>query len=125
VSVTAAVFFTMLLVTANTMAQSVRERTNEIGVLKTLGFGGRSILVLVLLESLFLTLTGGLVGLTLAWFLAGGVGVAIKDYFPSFHIGATTFMVGIALMLAFGMITGAWPALTAMRLKIVDALRRN
>jgi putative ABC transport system permease protein len=112
-------------VTANTMAQSVSERTNEIGVLKTLGFGGRSILVLVLIESLFLTLTGGLVGLTLAWLLAGGVGVAIKDYFPSFHIGAATFMVGIALMLAFGIITGAWPALTAMRLKIVDALRRN
>lgn len=125
VSVTAAVFFTMLLVTANTMAQSVRERTNEIGVLKTLGFGGRSILLLVLLESLFLTLTGGLVGLTLAWLLAGGVGVAIKDYFPSFHIGTATFMVGIVLMLAFGIITGAWPALTAMRLKIVDALRRN
>jgi putative ABC transport system permease protein len=125
VSVTAAVFFTMLLVTANTMAQSVRERTNEIGVLKTLGFGGRSILVLVLLESLFLTLTGGLAGLILAWLLAGGVGVAIKDYFPAFHIGAATFIVGIALMLAFGLITGAWPALTAMRLKIVDALRRT
>ncbi len=125
VSVTAAVFFTMLLVTANTMAQSVRERTNEIGVLKTLGFGGRSILVLVLLESLFLTFTGGLVGLGMAWLLAGGVGAAIKDYFPAFHIGAATFMVGIALMLAFGIITGAWPALTAMRLKIVDALRRN
>ena len=50
VSVTTAVFFTMLLVTANTMAQSVRERTNEIGVLKTLGFSGQSILTLVLLE---------------------------------------------------------------------------
>ena len=125
VSVTAAVFFTMLLVTANTMAQSVRERTNEIGVLKTLGFGGRIILMLVLSEALFLTLTGGLVGLTLAWLLAGGVGVAIKDYFPAFHISAATFMLGIALMLVFGIVTGAWPALTAMRLKIVDALRRN
>ena len=62
VSVTTAVFFTMLLVTANTMAQSVRERTNEIGVLKTLGFSGESILRLVLLESLFLTFTGGLAG---------------------------------------------------------------
>jgi putative ABC transport system permease protein len=124
VSVTAAVFFTMLLVTANTMAQSVSERTNEIGVLKTLGFGGRTILGLVLSESLFLTITGGLVGLGLAWLLAGGVGAAIKDYFPSFHISAATFTVGIALMLAFGLITGAWPALTAMRLKIVDALRR-
>jgi putative ABC transport system permease protein len=125
VSVTTAVFFTMLLVTANTMAQSVRERTNEIGVLKTLGFSGQSILTLVLLESLFLTLTGGLVGLGLAWLMARGVGAAIKDYFPLFHIGAATFTVGISLMLVFGLITGAWPALTAMRLKIVDALRRN
>jgi putative ABC transport system permease protein len=124
VSVTAAVFFTMLLVTANTMAQSVRERTNEIGVLKTLGFGGRTILTLVLLESLFLTLTGGIVGLGLAWLLARGVGVAIKDYFPSFHIGVATMIMGVSLMLAFGLVTGAWPALTAMRLKIVDALRR-
>jgi putative ABC transport system permease protein len=125
VSVTAAVFFTMLLVTANTMALSVSERTNEIGVLKTLGFSGRTIMGLVLSESLFLTIMGGLVGLGLAWFLASIVGAAIKDYFPSFHIGASTFSVGIALMLAFGLITGAWPALAAMRLKIVDALRRN
>ncbi|HET7810540.1 MAG TPA: FtsX-like permease family protein [Steroidobacteraceae bacterium] len=124
VSVTAAVFFTMLLVIANTMAQSVRERTNEIGVLKTLGFSGQSILSLVLMESLFLTITGGIVGLAVAWLLAKVVGVAIKDYFPSFHIGAGTFATGIALMVAFGLLTGAWPALTAMRLKIVDALRR-
>jgi len=124
VSVAVAVFFTMLLVTANTMAQSVRERTNEIGVLKTLGFGGNTILTLVLLESLTLTLAGGLVGLGLAWLLAGGVGVAIKDYFPSFHIGSGTMLVGITLMIAFGLATGLWPALTAMRLKIVDALRR-
>jgi putative ABC transport system permease protein len=125
VSVTAAVFFTMLLVTANTMAQSVSERTNEIGVLKTLGFSGRSILTLVLLESLFLTLAGGLTGLGLAWLLAGGIGVAIKDYFPAFHIGAATLITGTALMIVFGVVTGTWPAVTAMRLKIVDALRRN
>jgi len=124
ISVTAAVFFTMLLVTANTMAQSVRERTNEIGVLKTLGFGGNTILTLVLLESMTLTLAGGLVGLGLAWLMASGVGAMIKDYFPSFHIGAGTMLVGITLMIAFGLATGLWPALTAMRLKIVDALRR-
>jgi putative ABC transport system permease protein len=125
VSVTAAVFFTMLLVTANTMAQSVRERTNEIGVLKTLGFGGNTILTLVLLESLFLTISGGLVGLALAWLMTKGVGAAIKDYFPAFHINATTVVTGLVLMVVFGLITGAWPALTAMRLKIVDALRRS
>jgi putative ABC transport system permease protein len=125
VSVTAAVFFTMLLVTANTMAQSVRERTNEIGVLKTLGFGGSTIMSLVLMESMFLTLMGGLVGLALAWLIANGVGALIKDYFPSFHIGASTVVVGLLLMVSFGVVTGAWPALTAMRLKIVDALRRS
>ena len=86
VSVTAAVFFTMLLVTANTMAQSVRERTNEIGVLKTLGFSGQAILALVLLESLLLTFSGGLVGLGARlvpgeWRWA----MAVKDYFPSFR----------------------------------------
>jgi putative ABC transport system permease protein len=124
VSVTTAVFFTMLLVTANTMAQSVRERTNEIGVLKTLGFSGPSILTLVLLESLFLTFAGGLLGLGLAWLFAGGVGESIKDYFPVFRLDSGTFIAGISLMVLFGLITGAWPALTAMRLKIVDALRR-
>jgi len=125
VSVTTAVFFTMLLVTANTMAQSVRERTNEIGVLKTLGFGGRTILSLVLLESVLLTVTGGIIGLLLAWFIANTVGVMIKDYFPSFHLNTSTFVVGVSLMLVFGLVTGLWPALTAMRLKIVDALRRT
>jgi putative ABC transport system permease protein len=125
VAVTTAVFFTMLLVTANTMAQSVSERTNEIGVLKTLGFGGRTILLLVLLESLFLTFTAGLVGLGLAWLFAGGVGEAIKQYFPIFGLDKGTFITGIVLMLLFGVVTGLWPALTAMRLKIVDALRRT
>src|SRR5689334_17819462 len=124
VSVTTAVFFTMLLVTANTMAQSVSERTNEIGVLKTLGFSGESILSLVLIESLVLTFAGGLVGLGLAWFTAKGLGAAIKDYFPLFQVGTNTILVGLALMLVFGLVTGLWPALTAMRLKIVDALRR-
>src|SRR5262245_52165083 len=124
VSVTTAVYFTMLLVTANTMAQSVSERTNEIGVLKTLGFSGQSILTLVLLESLFITFVAGLTGLGLAWLAAGGLGQAIKDYFPVFEIGASTFITGAALMLVFGVITGLWPALTAMRLKIVDALRK-
>ena len=124
VSVVSAVFFTMLLVTANTMAQSVRERTNEIGVLKTLGFSGQAILTQVLLESLLLTFSGGLVGLGIAWFAAKGLGVAVKDYFPSFHLSTGTFVVGISLMLVFGLVTGLWPALSAMRLKIVDALRR-
>jgi putative ABC transport system permease protein len=90
----------------------------------TLGFSGPSILTLVLLESLLLTLSGGLLGLVLAYLAAGGLGESIKDFFPLFRVGASTFIVGIVLMVLFGLITGAWPALTAMRLKIVDALRR-
>jgi len=125
VSVTTAVFFTMLLVTANSIAESVRERTNEIGVLKTLGFGSREILALVLMESLSLTLIGGLAGLGLAWLGSIILGDLVKDYFPSFGLRDATFLMGIGLMLAFGLITGLWPALTAMRLKIVDALRRS
>jgi putative ABC transport system permease protein len=103
----------------------VRERTNEIGVLKTLGFSGVTILGLVLFEALLLTVTGGLTGLGLAWLTASGVGVAVKDYFPAFGLRATTFAIGALLMLVFGFATGSWPALTAMRLKIVDALRRS
>jgi putative ABC transport system permease protein len=65
-----------------------------------------------------------MVGLLLAYLLASGLGEAIKDYFPLFRVGSSTFIIGAALMLVFGVVTGAWPALTAMRLKIVDALRR-
>jgi len=125
VSVTTAVFFTMLFVTANSVAESVRERTNEIGVLKTLGFGSNSILTLVLLESVSLTLAGGLVGLGIAWLFSKGIADLVKDYFPTFSLTAGTVTVGLGLMLAFGLVTGLWPALTAMRLKIVDALRRG
>ena len=73
ISVVFAVFFTMLLVTANTMAQSVRERTNEIGVLKTLGFSSESVLRLIIGEALFLTVLGGLIGFGLAYLAVGGL----------------------------------------------------
>jgi putative ABC transport system permease protein len=125
VSVTTAVFFTMLLVTANSVAESVRERTNEIGVLKTLGFGSRSVMTLILLESLSLTLVGGLIGLGLAYLAARGLAGLVGDYFPSFGLRPATVTMGLALMLLFGVVTGLWPGLTAMRLKIVDALRRG
>ena len=123
-SVTLAVFFTMLLVTANRMAQSVRERTNEIGVLKTLGFGSGLIIVLVLLESLILTLSGGLVGLALAKVLSLGLAFFLKETMPNFAIDNYTIVLAIGLMLAFGLIAGLWPSLMAQRLKVVDALRR-
>src|SRR6185295_16258460 len=114
-----------LLVTANRMAQSVRERTNEIGVLKTLGFSAALIVGLVLLESMMLTLSGGLVGLGLAKLLSMALAFLLKDTLPGFAIGGSTFVLAAVLMLAFGLISGLWPSLMAMRLKVVDALRRG
>ncbi len=126
ISVVFAVFFTMLLVTANTMAQSVRERTNEIGVLKTLGFSSGSVLRIVIGEALFLTIFGGLIGFALSYALVTFViGPAMKKYFPVFEIGDSTIITAFILMVALGVITGLWPAVSAMRLKITDALRRG
>ena len=123
-SVTLAVFFTMLLVTANRMAQSVRERTNEIGVMKTLGFGATLIVMLVLLESLLMTLSAGLAGIGLAYTLSVGLGPVLKSSFPGFELTGSSILLSIALMIGFGLVAGLWPSLMAMRLKVVDALRR-
>jgi putative ABC transport system permease protein len=125
VSVVFAVFFVMLLVTANTMALSVRERTNEIGVLKTLGFSAGSILRLVVGEAVLLTVVGGLIGFGLGSLFVSGLAPTMKKYFPVFEIADTTIITALVLMVALGVITGLWPAVTAMRLKIVDALRRG
>jgi len=125
VSVVFAVFFTMLLVTANTMAQSVRERTNEIGVLKTLGFSAGAVLRLIIGEALFLTIVGGLIGFGLAYVAVGGLQPTMKKYFPIFEIDSSTIIVSLVLMVTLGIITGLWPAMTAMRLKITDALRKG
>jgi putative ABC transport system permease protein len=125
ISVVFAVFFTMLLVTANTMAQSVRERTNEIGVLKTLGFSAEAVLRLIIGEALFLTIVGGLIGFGLAYLAVGALQPTMKTYFPIFEIDSSTIITALVLMVALGIITGLWPAVSAMRLKITDALRRG
>jgi putative ABC transport system permease protein len=122
--VVSAVFFTMLLVTANTMMQSVRERAQEIGILKTLGFGERAILWVVLGESLLITLVGGLMGLGLAAITCQGMEAALKSFLPRFAIPVAALWQGVLGMLVLGVLAGIWPALSAMRLSIVNALRR-
>ncbi len=120
----AAVFFTMLLVAANTMAQAVRERTAELAVLKTLGFSGPGVMALVLGESCLIALLGGGIGLAL-----GAWGVSLGDptggALPIFYLPNQQIVFGIALVLFLGLATGALPAVQALRLKIVDALRRG
>ena len=121
--VVSAVFFTMLLVTANTMAQSVRERTGELAVRKTLGFTAGAVAWLVLAESVVLTLTGGLAGLGLAWVVIEVAGPSIRQFLPVFLMPGATAGWAVALMLAFGVAAGALPAYAASRLRIVAALR--
>ena len=124
IAILIAVLFTMLLVAANTMAQSVRERTNEVGVLKTLGFSNGSILALVLGESVLIALLGGAAGLGLAWLIVQQ-GDPTGGMLPIFVLPGRDVATGAALIVVLGLVAGALPAATAMNLKITDALRRG
>lgn len=123
--VVGAAFVAILMIVGNTMVMSVRERTREIGVLKTLGFGGGRILRLVLGESLLLALIGGIPGLGVAAFFILFVRDSVASVVPKLTISLPLALVGIALMLGLGIVTGLIPALTAMRLKIATALGRS
>jgi putative ABC transport system permease protein len=124
-SIGIAVFFTMLLVSGNTMAQSVRERTNELAVLKTLGFSDPNVLLLVIGEALFITLLGGAIGTVGALFAVSRMSLALSQYLSAFMLTPAALGVALALMLALGLAAGAVPALRASRLRIVDALARH
>lgn len=121
-SIMGAVFFTLLLLAGNTMMQAVRERTSEIAVLKTLGFSGASVLAMVLAEAVLLLCIGGCIGLGLASVVGPAVGAASNGALNLPAAGAASWAVGVALMLLFGLLVGALPALDAMRLNITDAL---
>ena len=116
-----AVFFTLLLVVGNTMAQSVRERVPELAVLKTLGFSDGSVLGFVLAEALALCLIGGLLGLGLATLLGGMVEKATGGQFQ-LPVDAFVWAVGVATILLMSLAVGLLPAMRAQRLNIVDAL---
>jgi putative ABC transport system permease protein len=122
-SIIAAVFFTILLVAGNTMAYAVRERTNELAVLKAVGFTDGGVLALVLGESLVLTALGGGIGLALAWLLVSA-GDPTGGSLPVFYIPARDLAAGMVLILLMAFIAGILPALQARRLRIADALRR-
>jgi len=121
-SIMGAVFFTLLLLSGNTMMQAVRERTSELAVLKTIGFSSRSVLAMVLAESVLLLLLGGVLGLALAMLVVGGVHSAMGGAIPMAPVDAGIWLRGLLLMIAAGLLVGALPAMRAMRLNIVDAL---
>ncbi len=117
-----AVFFTLLLLTGNTMAQAVRERIPELAVLKTIGFSNHSVLWLVLSESILLVVLGGLIGLGIAALIMPAVSAASGGMIQLPGVLAQTWLVGLLLMLVIGVVVGLLPALRGMRLNIVDAL---
>lgn len=122
-SIGAVVLFTLLLVTGNTMAMAVRERVPELGVLKTLGFGDRTVLFLVLAESLVIATFGGALGVFLAKLFTLG-GDPTGGFLPVFYLSTGEMIFGIVIAIFVGLVAGSIPALTAMNLRIVDALRR-
>jgi putative ABC transport system permease protein len=123
-AITAVVMAFILFVAGNAMAQSVRERINELGVLKTLGFTDGRILALVLLESCTIAVVGGAIGLAISWAIVSQ-GDPTGGMLPAFYFPTRDLILGVALIALLGLGTGLLPALQARRLKIVDALRRT
>jgi putative ABC transport system permease protein len=118
------VFFTLLLVTGNTMAIAVRERTGELAVLKAIGFSDRAVLFFVLGESLAIALVGGLMGLLLAVAMIPVLGRALNGLLPALFLAPSILMLGLATALLIGLLSGLLPGIGAMRMRVVSALRR-
>jgi putative ABC transport system permease protein len=125
-SICAAVTFTILLVSGNTMAMAVRERIREVGVLKTLGFTTEKILGMIVGEAVLIALVGGLVGLLLAAALCIGVGTAAATMMPQLRnlsIEPVTASIALCIAIAIGLISSLLPAWNAARTNILDSLR--
>jgi putative ABC transport system permease protein len=122
-SIGSVVFFTLLLVTGNTMAIAVRERTGELAVLKAVGYSDRFVLMLVLAESLVIAAVGGAFGLLLARALIL-LGDPTHGLLPIYQMPAAVIPVGLGVALTVGIVSGIIPAVGAMQLRVVDALRR-
>lgn len=124
-AILSAVFVMILLVAGNTMAQAVRERTQELGLLKALGFKNGEVLGLVLAESLVLAVGAGGLGLLVGYTAVTKGGDPTDGFLPIFFFPPEDLVLGVALVLLLGVAAGALPALAAMRLRTVDALRRG
>jgi putative ABC transport system permease protein len=126
IAICAAVTFTILLVSGNTMAMSVRERIKEVGILKTLGFNNDAILGIIIGEAITISLLGGIIGLALAAILSVGVGKAAGDTLPQLHdmnVTPMTGLIGIGVAAFIGLISSFVPAWNAARTNILDSLR--
>jgi putative ABC transport system permease protein len=121
-SIMGAVFFTLLLLTGNAMAQAVRERIPEMAILKTIGFTARNLMALVLGESVLLLLLGAVAGLAIATVAVSGVRLKLGPTVPMLPVAGTIWLRGLTLAILIGVAVGVMPALRGMRLRVVDAL---
>ena len=118
-------FFTILIVVGNTMVLAIRERTNEIAVLKTIGFTSMRIFNMVLAESLLLAFIGGLLGLTAAHLIVQAMSDQLAKFLPNIAVDQGVVIQALMYMTLLGLITGIMPALNALRLNIVTAFSRG
>jgi len=118
-------FFTILIVVGNTMVLAIRERTNEIAVLKTLGFTSSRIFKMVLVESCLLAFLGGLLGIAVAYILIKGASDQMARFLPNLSLDQDVLIQALLYMLVLGLITGIAPAIRALRLNIVSAFSRG
>ena len=123
-SVILAAFFVILVIVGNSMILSIRERTAEIGVMKTLGFTSGRIFRMVLAESLLLALIGGVLGVLAAILMVSIVNQA-PIQLPTLVLGSSVWSQALVFMLGLGLITGIVPAVNALRLNIITALSRG
>jgi len=121
--VVSAVLLSMLIVTASTMGQAVRERTAELAVLKAIGFSELRVLGLVLGESLLLTGFGALLGLGFGYLMCRAMAQQLTQFMPAFWLTGESLLLGAGIAVLLGFISGIWPAWRAMRMRMVDALR--
>jgi putative ABC transport system permease protein len=119
-----AVVFAILLVTANAMMMSARERTGEVAVLKTIGFTDRTLFGLVMLEAGIIAMTGAVLGLGGAKLLYKASNFNAGGFLPGFDVTGTTLLLGFIVTLALMLASGLVPAVRAARLPVVQALRR-
>jgi len=124
VTIGTVVFFTLLLVTGNTMAISVRERTSELAVFKAIGFSDRAVLFFVLAESMIISMIGGFLGLLFAVVAVPGIAKALNGLLPILVLSRSVLGIGAILAILVGLISGLLPGLSAMHMRVVNALRR-
>jgi putative ABC transport system permease protein len=122
-AVGSAIVIAIMLVSMNTMMMAARERTREIAVMKAVGFTDRTVLALVLTESLLIALVGGILGTGLARLVFGATDFTAGGFFPNFYVTWGTILRALSIAAALGILSGAIPAINASRLRVIDALR--